>query len=120
MFSYYFYGLYRVVVPRKRLILSSISRFSCNLKVETLSVWRLTHIMKGVNVNFKQLDFAVCCIGLLASRLGMNQSDVYDRLKKSGVLDGYIVEGYEPLHTFSSDCIADDLIGYMKEKGVLS
>lgn len=50
----------------------------------------------------------------------MNQSDVYDRLKKSGVLDGYIVEGYEPLHTFSSDCIADDLIGYMKEKGVLS
>lgn len=110
----------RLGVPRKRLILSSISRFSCNLKVETLSVWRLTHIMKGVNVNFKQLDFAVCCIGLLASRLGMNQSDVYDRLKKSGVLDGYIVEGYEPLHTFSSDCIADDLIGYMKEKGVLS
>lgn len=83
-------------------------------------MWRLTHIMKGVNVNFKQLDFAVCCIGLLASRLGMNQSDVYDRLKKLGVLDGYIVEGYEPLHTFSSDCIADDLIGYMKEKGVLS
>ncbi len=71
-------------------------------------------------MNFKQLDFAVYCIGLLASRLGMNQSDVYDRLKESGILDGYIVKGYDPLHTFRSDCIADDLIGYMKEKGVLS
>lgn len=71
-------------------------------------------------MNFNQLDFAVYCIGLLASKLGMNQAEVYDRLKKSGILDGYIVKGYEPLHTFSSDYIADDLIGYMKERGVLA
>lgn len=71
-------------------------------------------------MDFKQLDFAVYCIGLLASRLGLNQADVYDRLKKSGILSGYIVKGYEPLHTFGSDYLANDLIEYMKEKGVLA
>lgn len=71
-------------------------------------------------MNFNQLDFAVYCIGLLASKLGMNQTEVYDRLKKSGILDGYIIKGYEPLHTFGSEYIANDLIDYMKEKGVLA
>ena len=70
-------------------------------------------------MNFNQLDFAVYCIGLVASRLNMNQTDVYDRLKKSGILGVYIVKGYDALHTFSSDYIADDLIDYMKEKGAL-
>ncbi len=32
----------------------------------------------------------------------------------------YIVEGYDVLHTFSSDYIAEDIIDYMKEKGVLA
>ncbi len=71
-------------------------------------------------MDFNQLDFAVYCIGLLASRLGMSQTDVYDRLKRSGILNGYIIKGYESLHTFGSDYIADDLIDYMKEKGVLA
>ncbi len=71
-------------------------------------------------MNFNQLDFAVYCIGLLASKLGMNQTDVYDRLKKSDILYGYIVKGYEPLHTFGSDYLAEDLISYMKEKGALA
>lgn len=70
-------------------------------------------------MNFDQLDFATYCIGLIATRLGMNQTDVFDKLKASGILDGYIVKGYESLHTFSSDYIADDIISYMKEKGVL-
>lgn len=80
-----------------------------------------TIFVAKINImNFNQLDFAVYCIGLLASKLGMNQTEVYDRLKKSDILDGYIVKGYEPLHTFGSDYIADDLIGYMKEKGALA
>lgn len=70
-------------------------------------------------MTYEQLDFATYCIGLLSMRLGMNQTEVYDKLKGSGILDSYIVGAYDVLHTFSSDYIADDLIGYMKEKGVL-
>ncbi len=65
-------------------------------------------------MNFNQLGFAVYSIGLVASKLNMNQTDVYDRLKKSGILGGYLVKGYDALHTFSSDYIADDLIDYRK------
>ena len=75
---------------------------------------------KAKDMNFNQLDFAVYCIGLLSSKLGMSQTDVYDRLKRFNILDGYIIKGYEPLHTFGSDYIADDLISYMKEKGALA
>ena len=71
-------------------------------------------------MTFNQLDFAVYCIGLLASKLGMNQTEVYDRLKRSDILNGYIIKGYEPLHTFGSEYIAEDLISYMKEKGALA
>lgn len=71
-------------------------------------------------MTFEQLDFAVFCIGLLASKLGMNQTEVYDRLKKSDILDGYIIKGYDTLHTFGSEYIAEDLIGYMKERGALA
>lgn len=71
-------------------------------------------------MTFNQLDFAVYCIGLLTSKLGLNQTEVYNRLKKSNILDGYIIKGYESLHTFDSEYIADDLISYMKEKGVLA
>lgn len=71
-------------------------------------------------MTFNQLDFAVYCIGLLASKLGMNQTAVYDLLKRSDILDGYIIKAYEPLHTFGSEYIANDLISYMKEKGALA
>ena len=71
-------------------------------------------------MTYDQLDFATYCIGLLASKLEMNQREVYDKLKESNILEGYIVKAYNVLHTFSSDYIADDLIGYMKEKGVIS
>ena len=70
-------------------------------------------------MTFNQLDFAVYCIGLLATKLGMTQTEVYDRLKRSDILDGYIIKGYEPLHTFDGEYIADDIISYMKEKGAL-
>jgi len=70
-------------------------------------------------MTYDQLDFATYCIGLLSSKLKMNQRDVYDKLKSSGILNDYIVKAYDALHTFSSDYIADDLIKYMKEKGVL-
>ncbi len=65
------------------------------------------------------LEFVTYCISKLAQRLNISQSDVYDRLKKSGILYGYIVPSYDVLHTFSSRYLMDDITDYMKEKGVL-
>lgn len=76
--------------------------------------------MKQQTITSKELDFATFCIGNLAERLKMSQTEVYDRLKRSGILMGYIIPGYEVLHTFSSQYITDDLVDYMHKKGALT
>ena len=72
------------------------------------------------NMNFDQLDFTTYCIGNLSARLSLPQKSIYQKLKSSGILMDYIVKGYDVLHTFSKEYLMEDLIGYMKEKGVLS
>ena len=67
-----------------------------------------------------QLDFVTYCIGNLSIRLQLPQRAIYVRLKDSGILDNYIVKGYEVLHTFGKDYLMDDIITYMQEKGALS
>lgn len=64
------------------------------------------------------LDFVTYCIGNLSRRLGLTSLDVYERLKSSGILTDYIVASYDVLHTFSKEYLMDDLMEYMKEKGV--
>ena len=49
------------------------------------------------------VDFATYCIGNLSRRLGLNARDVYERLKTSGILNGYIVSSYDVLHTFGKE-----------------
>lgn len=49
----------------------------------------------------------------------MPQRIVYTKLKNSGILDNYIIRGYDVLHTFGKDYIMNDLISYMQEKGAL-
>ena len=41
-------------------------------------------------------------------------------LSDSGILDGYIVASYDVLHTFSREYLMDDLVGYMREKGLVA
>ena len=67
-----------------------------------------------------QLDFVTYCIGNLSMRLQLPQRTIYLKLKDSGILENYIVKGYEVLHTFGKEYLMDDLITYMQEKGTLS
>jgi hypothetical protein len=66
------------------------------------------------------LGFVTYCINCLARRLNLSKRDVYNRLKKSGILYDYIVPSYDVLHTFGTEYLMEDLTDFMKEKGVLS
>lgn len=66
------------------------------------------------------LEFVTYCISKLGQFLNMPQSEVYRKLKDSGILDNYIIPSYDVLHTFGSRYLMEDLTEYMKEKGVLS
>ena len=70
-------------------------------------------------MNRDNIDFVTYCIGNLSRRLGLNACDVYQRLKTSGILTDYIIPSYDVLHTFSKEYLMEDLIDFMKEKGVL-
>lgn len=65
------------------------------------------------------LEFVTYCISKLAYELGLSQSEIYRRLKSSGILYDYIVPSYDVLHTFGSRYLMNDLTDFMKEKGVL-
>ena len=67
----------------------------------------------------RQMEFAVFCIGCVADELKRSATDIYDLLKQSGILQNYIVEFYDVLHTQSKEYIAEDIIRVMKEKGLL-
>lgn len=67
----------------------------------------------------KTLEFVTYLISKLADWLNLSQSDVYRRLKKSGILYNYIVPSYDVLHTFGSHYLMEDITDYMKKKGVL-
>lgn len=71
-------------------------------------------------MNFNNVDFVTYCIGNLSRRLGLSAGEVYRRLKKSGILTEYIVPSYDVLHTFGKEYLMEDLIDYMREKGVLA
>lgn len=70
-------------------------------------------------MNYDNVDFITYCIGNLSRRLNLSAAEVYRRLKQSGILYGYIVPSYDVLHTFGKEYLMEDLIEYMKEKGVL-
>lgn len=71
-------------------------------------------------MNRDNIDFVTYCIGNLSRRLGLNARDVYQRLKTSGILTDYIIPSYDVLHTFSKEYLMEDLVDFMKEKGVLA
>ncbi|MCL2405465.1 MAG: DUF3791 domain-containing protein [Defluviitaleaceae bacterium] len=50
----------------------------------------------------------------------MNGATVYQKLKyNSNILDEYIVNCYEALHTQGKEWIEQDIIEYMTEKGLI-
>lgn len=70
-------------------------------------------------MNKEELSFVTFCIGALSRHLQISRSEIYNRLKESGILYDYIVPCFDVLHSFGSDYIVDDLCELMKKKGVL-
>ena len=70
--------------------------------------------------NERELEFAIFCIENIASFLKKDAQEVYRMLtEKSNILYEYIVPEYEMLHTQSKEYIINDIVEFMKEKGVM-
>ncbi len=71
-------------------------------------------------ISDRELEFAIFCIENVALYLKRDAQDVYKMLtEESQILYNYIVPEYEMLHTQSREYIVNDIVGFMKEKGVV-
>lgn len=71
-------------------------------------------------MNNKELEFAIFCIENVAIFLKRDAKEVYKRLtEESQILYDYIVPEYEMLHTQGKEYIVNDIVDFMKEKGVI-
>ena len=66
-----------------------------------------------------QFDFVTYCVGNLADRLNMSASKVFQMLRSTNILNGYMIPCYDVLHTFSKEYIMDVLINLLKKRGAL-
>lgn len=67
-----------------------------------------------------EMDFVVFCIENIASRLDKKGSEIYELLTlKNDIIEDYIVENFEILHTQGKTYIIEEIIEYMKECEVL-
>lgn len=66
----------------------------------------------------KELNFSIFMIYSLAEKWNMTPVSVYHILNKTGILDKYIIPGYDVLHTQGKDYLVEDITEYAREKGV--
>jgi hypothetical protein len=67
----------------------------------------------------EQSFFAVFCIEALADELGTTGDEIYKRLAEGGILDAYVLPGYEALHTQGKSYVVRELKELMQRQGVL-
>ena len=76
---------------------------------------------RAVEMNGDTLLFAVFCIEGIAEYLRMDGAEIYKLLtEKSDILDSYILKYYDTLHTQSKEYIVEELVGLMKNEGLIS
>ena len=63
-------------------------------------------------------EFIVYIIHEIANRLQIYPSAVYRALEKADCIQKYLIPCYDVLHTMSTQCIADNVLEYLRVRGV--
>lgn len=67
----------------------------------------------------KELEFALFCIDFVAKEVNVSPEIVYQKLNESGLLQNYIIDNYEVLHSLGREYLVADIISLMKERSLL-
>ena len=66
----------------------------------------------------KELSFSIFILYSLAAKWNKTPADVYGILNSTGILDNYVIAGYDMLHTLGKEYLIEDITDYAREKGV--
>lgn len=67
----------------------------------------------------RQIDFSIFMLYRLAERWNKSVPETYRILDKADALDGYLIPGYDMLHTLGSEYLINDVTDYVRDRGVL-
>lgn len=62
-----------------------------------------------------RMIFAASCVEAAASKLGISPREMYQRMKRVDLVNGYILACYEPLHMESRELVTEDIIGCLND-----
>lgn len=66
----------------------------------------------------KELSFSIFVLYSLADKWKKTPASVYKILNTTGILDNYIIAGYDTLHTLGKEYLVEDITEFVREKGV--
>ncbi|MEE1032921.1 MAG: DUF3791 domain-containing protein [Ruminococcus sp.] len=66
----------------------------------------------------KELSFSIFILYSLADKWNKTPATVYNILNSTGILDNYVIAGYDMLHTQGKEYLVEDITEYAREKGV--
>ncbi|GHS86584.1 hypothetical protein FACS189487_01150 [Campylobacterota bacterium] len=73
-------------------------------------------------INKDELEFAIFCIEGVAKELALKGNEVYELMMSCpdlNVLDDYVIEFYNVLHTQGQEYIVREIIELMRKKGAI-
>ena len=70
------------------------------------------------NCTKKELEFTVFIINKLSDYLKKPVSEIYEILSKTDIIDSYIIECYDVLHTLGSEYLMEDITEILKKRGI--
>lgn len=65
-----------------------------------------------------ELTFSTFIFYSLSDSWNKSPAEVYKVLNSAGILDGYIIEAYEVLHTLGKDYLVEDITELVNENGI--
>lgn len=71
-----------------------------------------------------KMIFASSCVESAARQCNVSTTEMYQRMKRVGLMEGFILKCYEALHTQSRQHVTEDVLGALdiweKKKGLKS
>ena len=69
--------------------------------------------------NKKELEFSVFIINKFSDYLKKPVNEIYKILKDINILEDYIIECYDVLHTLGTEYLMEDITELIKERGIM-
>ena len=66
----------------------------------------------------KELGFSIFILYSLADKWKKTAAAVYHILNSTGILDNYVIDAYDVLHTLGKEYLVEDITEYVREKGM--